>query len=77
MNAIVTKALEAIAKLPEEEQEAIARDVLSRIEADDRWDRLLADPRSPALLARLAREARAEIVNGDVVELDAVLKPKT
>ena len=74
MNALVTKAIEAIAKLPTPEQEAIAREVLARIEADERWERLFADPRSEALLDRLADEAQAEIARGDVVDLDTVLK---
>jgi hypothetical protein len=74
MNAVVTRAIEAIAKLPPQEQEAIAREVLARIEADGRWDRLFADPRSEALLDRLADEAQAEISRGDVVDLELVLK---
>ena len=58
MNALLDKAISAIRQLPEAEQEAIAREVLERIEADARWDDLLADPRSAALLERLADEAR-------------------
>lgn len=76
MNALVTKAIEAIAKLPDTEQEVIAREVLARLEADDRWDKLFSDPRSEALLDRLATEAAVEIARRDVVELEAVLKPK-
>jgi hypothetical protein len=38
MNALLDKAISAIKKLPEPEQEAIAREVLERIEADARWD---------------------------------------
>ena len=36
MNALVDKAIAAIAKLSDAEQEAIARDLLARIEADGR-----------------------------------------
>ena len=61
MNALFDKAIAAIAKLPDAEQEAIAREMLDRLEADARWDKLLADPRSKAALSRLAAEARAEI----------------
>ena len=57
MNALLDKAISAIRKLPEAEQEAIAREVLDRIEADACWDALFADPRSGALLERLADEA--------------------
>jgi hypothetical protein len=61
MNALLDKAITAIRKLPEAEQEAIAREVIERIEADTRWDALFADPRSEALLERLADEACGEI----------------
>jgi hypothetical protein len=50
MNALLDKAISAIQKLPEAEQEAIAREVLERIEADARWDTLLSDARSEAAL---------------------------
>lgn len=70
MNPLLDKAMKAVARLPEAEQEAIARDILAQIEADDRWDRLLADPRSPGTLRRLAAEARADIARGDVIDGD-------
>ena len=70
MNALVTKAIAALVKLPEAEQEAIARVVLDRIEADARWDEVLADPRSETLLSRLAAEAREDISKGDVLDFD-------
>ena len=57
MNALLDKAISAIQKLPEAEQEAIAREVFERIEADARWDTLFADPRSEEALQRLADEA--------------------
>ncbi len=60
MNALVDKAVFAIRKLPEAEQEAIAREILERREADARWDALFADPRSEALLKRFADEALEE-----------------
>ena len=60
MNALLDKAIFAIRKLPEAEQEAIAREILERIEADARWDALFADPRSEALLDVLAGEALGE-----------------
>ena len=70
MNALLDKAIKAIEKLPEAEQEAIAREVIERIEADARWDALFADPRSEALLERLADEALDEIRRGAVVDGD-------
>ena len=70
MNALLDKAVFAIHRLPEAEQEAIARELLERIEADARWDALFADPRSEALLERLADEALAEVRRGEVVDGD-------
>jgi hypothetical protein len=70
MNALLDKAIFAIRKLPEAEQEALAREILDRIEADARWDALFADPRSEALIERLADEAREEIRRGEVFDGD-------
>jgi hypothetical protein len=70
MNAMLDKAISAIRKLPDAEQEAIAREVLERIEADARWEKLFADPRSKDALKRLAAEAEAEIERGDVFDFD-------
>jgi hypothetical protein len=70
MNALLDKAISAIRKLPEVEQEEIAREVLERTEADARWDALFADPRSEAALNRLADEAEADIRRGEVLNFD-------
>ncbi len=68
MNALLAKAISVIRKLPQAEQEAIAREILELIEADARWDALFADPRSAAALKRLADEARDEIRRGEVFD---------
>ena len=70
MNALLNKAISAIQKLPDAEQEAIAREVLERIEADARWDILFADPRCEEALNRLATEAEADIKRGHVLDTD-------
>jgi hypothetical protein len=70
MNALLDKAISAIKKLPEAEQEAIAREVLERIDADARWEKLFADPRSKDALKRLAAEAEDDIERGDVFDFD-------
>lgn len=75
MNALVSKAIEALAKLPDDEQEAIARDLLDRIEADARWDELFADPRSQSVLSRLAAEAMDDVARGDALDFDPATKP--
>ncbi len=75
MNALFDKVIAAVSRLPDVEQEAIAREVLDRIEADARWDKLLADPRSRSVLTRLAAEARQDIARGDVCDHDPSDKP--
>ena len=70
MNALFDKAIAAIAKLPDAEQEAIAREMLDRLEADARWEKLFADSRSSGTLSRLAAEARDEITSGEVCDFD-------
>lgn len=70
MNALLDKAIAAITKLPDAEQEAIARDVLDRIEADARWEELLAGPRSNTVLSQLAAQTREEIALGHVEDSD-------
>ena len=76
MNALLNKAIAALSKLPEPEQEAIAREVLDRLESDARWDALFADPSSSAALARLAAEARGDIARGDVIDGDPSSKKR-
>jgi hypothetical protein len=66
MNAIVENTIKNIQRLPDVEQEAMARDVLDRIAADAKWRELLGDPRSEGLLRKLADEARRDIRGGDV-----------
>ena len=68
MNALLNKAISAIQKLPEVEQEVIARAILERIESDARWDTLFADARSEAVLTQLADEARDKICRGEVID---------
>jgi hypothetical protein len=66
MIALLDKAILAVRNLPEAEREAIAREVLVRIEATARWDALFADPRSEAQVEQLADEALVEGARGKV-----------
>lgn len=70
MSELLNKAFEAINRLPSDQQDAIAREILDRLASDARWDEALADPRSGALLRRLAGEARDDIATGDVLDCD-------
>lgn len=58
MTKLLQKAFAEAAKLPAEEQDALATAVLSEIESERRWDRLFAQ--SDEMLSELAEEALAE-----------------
>jgi len=62
------EALAEIAKLPEQEQEAVADWILAELEDERRWDEAFA--RSADQLAALAREAREEHRRGETLPLD-------
>lgn len=58
MTKLLEKAFEVAAKLPPEQQDALAAALLRELESDQRWDQLFAA--SPDLLANLAEEALKE-----------------
>ena len=60
MNQLLREAFEQAAKLPEGEQDRIARFLLAELESERRWAELFARPESEALLERMADEAIAE-----------------
>lgn len=60
MNQLLREAFEKAAKLPEGEQDRIARLLLDEMESDRRWEELFATPESEAFLERMADEAIAE-----------------
>jgi hypothetical protein len=68
MTKLLEKAFAEAAKLPADEQDALATAVLSEIESERRWDRLFAD--SEEMLADLAEEALAEHKTGRTKRLD-------
>ncbi len=70
MTILLDKAIKVLRQLPPEEQDALAREVLDRVAADQRWEALFNDPRSGPLLDRLVREVRADIAAGDVIDGD-------
>jgi len=70
MTKLLEKAVSALSKLPASDQDAIARELLDRINSDERWDKLLNDPRSNGVLARLAAEARTDIAAGEIEDGD-------
>jgi hypothetical protein len=75
MNTLLEKALAEAARLPEEEQEAIATLILDEIAAERGWDERFAKTQDQ--LGDLVRSARAEIARGDVVSRDPSDGPTT
>jgi hypothetical protein len=68
MTSLLEKALREAARLPESEQDRIARLILDEIEDEARWQNSFE--KSQDQLAALANAAREEIARGDVREDD-------
>ena len=62
MTQLLDKALSEAAKLPEQEQDALAAILLTEIESESRWANSFAS--SQDVLSSLAAEARAEYAAG-------------
>lgn len=60
MNKLLQQAFEKAAELPEEEQETLAAVILAEMDADKKWDELLASPESQEWLEKMAEKVRAE-----------------
>lgn len=68
MTEALKKAIELAQQQPEDEQNVIAHLILEELQAEHRWQELFNDPRSDALLERLAAEAIAEDEAGETEE---------
>lgn len=68
MPELLHQAYEAIARLPKEDQEAIAAMILEEIASEDRWHEALS--RTPDAVKRLADEAREEFRAGNTEPLN-------
>jgi molecular chaperone GrpE (heat shock protein) len=68
---LLENALRKVATLPQEEQDAIASQILETIEDETAWKEKLA--RSQGKLSNLAREARREHEHGETRSLDESL----
>ncbi|MFN8625585.1 MAG: hypothetical protein U0587_06320 [Candidatus Binatia bacterium] len=68
MTQLLDKAFAEAAKLPEDEQDALARAVLDELAGERRWDELFSQ--SQDVLGDLAAEARAEYRAGRSQKLD-------
>ena len=68
MTTLLEQAVEKARRLSAEEQDALAKLILEEIEADAKWDAVLA--KSPEKLAKLADKAWAEHEAGKSEPLD-------
>lgn len=68
MTKLLDKAFEAVAGLPEDQQDALAALILDEIASEDRWDR--ASESSRDVLDALADEALAEHRAGQSKPID-------
>lgn len=68
MTKLLEKALEKVAKLPQEEQDAIASQILAELEDEAEWASQFSSTKDK--LRRLADEALAEDHRGETFPLD-------
>jgi len=68
MTSMLEKAFSEASKLPDMEQNALARWVLEELESDRRWDSIFAE--SEDVLGQLALEALEEDRQGKTTDLD-------
>ena len=71
MSSVLETALAEVAKLPPDEQDALATLLLDEIKSEQRWSASLAE--SQGVLTALAAEARAEHRAGKTKPLDESL----
>jgi hypothetical protein len=71
MTKLMEKALEKVSTLPQDEQDAIAAQILAELEDEAAWETRFA--RQKSKLRRLADEALAEHDRGETRSLDDLL----
>ena len=71
MSTLLEKALEKVAALPQDEQDAIAGRILASIEDESAWKTRFAEKRE--VIRRMAREAIEEDERGETLPMDDLL----
>jgi hypothetical protein len=71
MSTLLEKALERVVALPQDEQDAIASQILASLADEDEWKRQFAERRD--VIRRMAREALEEDEHGETLPLDDLL----
>jgi hypothetical protein len=70
MTTLVKTLIDKLQEKPEKEQDEYAAMFLGELEAEEKWDTLFSDPRSPELLSRMADKARKEHETGKTEPLE-------
>ena len=73
MNEMLRRAIDELAKLPDNEQEAYASQLLEELEAERGWEERFA--KSQDMLGEMARRAREDVARGDVLPYDPSDRP--
>jgi hypothetical protein len=68
MSPLLEKALEQVVALPQDEQDAIASQILASLADEDAWKKRFAEKRD--VIRRMAREAREEDKRGETIPMD-------
>ena len=71
MSRLLEKALEQVGTLPEDEQDAIASQILASLADEEAWKVRFAEKRD--VIRRMAREALEEDVRGETLPLSDLL----
>ena len=72
MSTLLEKVLEKVAGLPEDEQDAIASEILASLADEEAWKKRFAEKRD--VITRMAREALAEDERGETLAPDFRIK---
>ena len=67
MSRLLEKALQRVGTLPEDEQDAIASQILASLEDEEAWKTRFAEKRD--VIRRMAREALEEDARGETLPL--------
>jgi hypothetical protein len=71
MSTLLEKALEKVVVLPQDEQDAIASQILASLADEDEWKKSFAEKRE--IIRRMAREALEEDASGETVPLEDLI----
>lgn len=71
MSSLLEKALEKVGALPQDEQDAIASQILAALADEEAWRQRFAERRD--VIRRMAREALDEDERGETLALDDLL----